>query len=553
MNPFAGKTYAEAIAWIAERYGDRTALIFGHERYTFADLKREADAASRKFAALGLKPGDTVGLWCPNRPDFAWAWFGASQMGLVTVILNTRLKRDEFVYQIAQSDSRAVLLPGPGAFRDFLGELAEVCPALAGEDRAEANANPCPEIFPRLRHVVALDPPGAQWGNVVDWTALQGAETLPPMERDPGKAALIAYSSGTTARPKGAMLSHCIWRKAYDGGTYLDLGPEERLFLSVPLFGVLGCLNGLLAFWSHGASIVLEPRFEVDRCLTALREQGCTMIHLLPSMIEEMCAHPGFDPSDFPQLRGGVILSSDPAVLERATTEFQAPGFLTGYGLTESTGLLTRCRWDDPLSVRMSCQGWPLPDCVLRVVDPETGEDLPVGEPGEIWVGGYSVMLGYYGKREETERAITPDGWLRSGDLGYLQADGSIKFLRRLKDGYKHKGFNVSTPEVEAAITEHAGVAEAAVVGVPDPRAGEVGVAFVVPAGDGTVGEGDVLAFLGERISSYKVPARVFVVDSFPRTSGTGKVRKGELREEALARMGADGPGTDTKSPGLTR
>jgi acyl-CoA synthetase (AMP-forming)/AMP-acid ligase II len=526
MNPFVGKTYAESISYIAERHGGRTALIFEGRRHTFADIKREANAASRKLAALGLQPGDTIALWCTNRPEFAWVWLGASQMGLVTVILNTRLKREEFVYQIAQSDSRAVVAPGPGAFRDFLGELADVPP-----DR-----------FPRLRHVIALDSPGPGRPDAVDWTALPDDGPLPAMETDPGKPALIAYSSGTTAQPKGAVLSHCIWRKAYDGGTYLDLGPDERLFLSVPLFGVLGCLNGLLTFWAHGASIVLEQRFEADSCLRALCDLRCTMMHLLPSMLDRLSVHPDFDPTAFPQLRGGVILSSDPAVMERATRELDAPGFITGYGLTESTGLVARCRWDQPLAVRTACQGWPLPDCHLRIVEPESGQDMPAGEPGEIWIGGYSVMLGYYNKPEETARAITPDGWLRSGDMGYLREDGAVVFLRRLKDGYKHKGFNVSTPEVEAAIQEHPGVAAAAVVGVPDPQAGEIGVAYIVAAEDSDLDEADVLVFLKDRLSSFKLPVHVFVVESFPLTSGTGKVQKFKLREDAIGRLRREAP-----------
>jgi acyl-CoA synthetase (AMP-forming)/AMP-acid ligase II len=437
------------------------------------------------------------------------------------VILNTRLKPEEFVYQIAQSDSRAVVVPGPGAFRDFLGELAQV-------PRAR---------LPHLRHVIALDPAGPDRPEALDWTALPADVAMPAVETDPGKPGLIAYSSGTTAQPKGAVLSHCIWRKAYDGGTYLDLGPDDRLFLSVPLFGVLGCLNGLLTFWAHGASIVLAERFEASACLRALRDLRCTMMHLLPSMLERLTAHPEFDPGTFPQLRGGVILSSNPAVMERATRALDAPGFITGYGLTESTGLVARCRWDHPLSVRTACQGWPLPDCHLRVVDPDTGRDRPVGEPGEIWIGGYSVMLGYYNKPEETARAITPDGWLRSGDLGYLRPDGAIVFLRRLKDGYKHKGFNVSTPEVEAALLEHPDVAAAAVVGVPDPDAGEVGIAYVVPGDGRTLDAAELLRFLGERLASFKVPAHLFAVDAFPLTSGTGKVQKFKLREDAIERL----------------
>jgi fatty-acyl-CoA synthase len=535
VNPYTGRTYAEAIDHLAERFGAREALLFEGKRYSFADIRRESNRAAARLKALGLKPGDKVALWMPNRPEFMWYWFGAARSGLVAVFLNTRLRRDEFIYQIAQSDAAVVIVPGRQAFRDFLGELVDACPELASRPAGRLNS----AIFPKLQAVVCCDRPAKALPGVLDWS-MQAALPVPPPATDADAPALICYSSGTTALPKGAMLTSCIWRKAYDGGALIGLTPADCLYLCVPLFGVLGSLNGVLSFWSHGARIVLDERFEVDACMSALQEERCTAIHLLPAMIDALIAHPQF-PQGKLKLRTGVVLSSDPVILRRAAEELGVPGVVTGYGLTESTGLVTRCRWDDPLDTRFASQGKPLPDCPIRVVDPDTGQDLPRGAEGEIWVGGYSVMPGYYNKPEETQKTITEDGWLRSGDLGILNADGTVKFLRRVKDGYKHKGFNVSTPEVERVAADHPDIAQVAVVGVPDRRHGEIGVAFVIPRPGASLDPGSVSAFLAPRLASFKLPAHVFIVDAFPVTGGTEKIQKFKLRDMALQRLADPG------------
>ncbi len=534
-NPFVGITYAEALRSIERRHGPREALYFRGRRYTFSDVRREVDRASARLATLGLEPGDKVAIWMPNRPEFIWYWLGASQMGLVAVFLNTRLRRDEFVYQIAQSDSRVIIVPGQPGFRDFLSELGEASAELrsGGLERGSP-------VFPALRHVVVCDPPSVDWPAITDWSQEDRDLPVPPVAGDPDRPALIAYSSGTTALPKGAMLTHAIWRKAYDGGNTLGLSPEDRLYLCVPLFGVLGSLNGVLTFWSHGASVVLEERFDATACLDALIAERCTAIHLLPAMISALLQNPRFDRRDLHRLRVGVVLSSDPVVLRQAALDLGVGGVVTGYGLTESTGLVTRCRWDEPLEDRLASQGRPLPGCLIRVVDPESGRDMPPDSPGEIWIGGYCVMPGYYNKPDETRRAITPDGWLRSGDAGLLRPDGTLVFQRRLGDGYKHKGFNVSVPEVEAVLGRHPNVRAGAIVSVPHPEFGEAGVAFVIPRA-GTRPDGDELAaFLRARLASFKVPTYFHFVDALPLTGGTEKIQKFRLREQALALVRAD-------------
>ncbi|MEO8557446.1 MAG: AMP-binding protein [Rhodospirillales bacterium] len=532
-NPFEGRTYGQAVAFLAEQYGDRDALVFGGRRWTFAEARLEIDRAAQRLSGLGLQRGDTVALWMPNRPEFLWYWMGAAQSGLIAVFLNTRLKRDEFMYQIAQSRSRVLLTAGGGAFRDFIGELADACPQLTEQPAGSLQL----KALPDLRHLISLDPPSQPFSGVTDWSiAPPPGGAVRALEQDPDRPALIVYSSGTTALPKGAMLTHCIWRKAFDGGMRFELTPQDRLYLCVPLFGVMGCLSGVLMFWTHGAGVVLEPRFEPGHCLALVQGEGCTCLHLLPAMIEDLLAHPDFPATDLSRVRAGIVLSNDPVVMRKAADKLGIRGASSGYGMTETTGLVTRSWLDEPIEQRLKSNGKPLPGCLIRIVDPETGKDAATGETGEIWVGGYSVMAGYFDKPRETADTITSDGWLRTGDAGFLNEDGSLVFLRRLKDGYKHNGFNVATPEVEAAMLQHPGVAAAAVVGIPHDRFGEIGIAFAVARK--ALDSGELMSFLGARLAKFKVPAQIVLVDEFPRTAGTDKIQKFKLKEIALERFG---------------
>ena len=531
-NPYLGLTYGQAMERLAKTYGGHLALVFGERRFTFAEAKAEIDAAAERLAALGLRPGDTVALWMPNRPEFIWYWLASAQSGFIAVFLNTRLKRDEFMYQIAQSRSRVLITAGAGAFRDFVGELVAACPELGEQQAGQLQLKDLPD----LRHLIALDTLDRPVAGVSDWSRTQEIARAPArLESDPNRPALIVYSSGTTALPKGAMLTHCIWRKAFDGGVRYYLTPEDRLFLCVPLFGVLGCLSGILMFWTHGCAVVLEERFDAGRCIALVKREGCTAMHMLPVMIDGILAHPDFSKPDFSRVRLGSILSNDPAVMRKAADRLGLQGAGSGYGMTETTGVVTRFWLDEPMEERLKSHGKPLPGCTVRVVDPDTLQDKKVGEVGEIWIGGYGVMAGYFDKPRETADTITPDGWLRSGDAGHMNEDGSLTFLHRLKDGYKHNGFNVSTPEVENVMVQHPAGMAAAVVPIPHGRHGEIGVGFVTLRPGAAATGAEILAYLREKLSSFKVPADVVVIDEFPRTAGTDKIQKFKLKEQALA------------------
>jgi acyl-CoA synthetase (AMP-forming)/AMP-acid ligase II len=539
VNEFAHKTYAQCLELLANRYGAREAMAFRNERYSFRDLKDNADRASARLASLGLQPGDKVSIWMPNRPEFIWYWLGAAQMGLVAVMLNTRLKQEEVAYQLAQSESRAVIVPGPGGFRDFLADLTELSPGVKSGRPGELSST----ALPNLRHVICCDNPGPLYCGTTDWSAPMPADLpLPPMATDPNAPALIAYSSGTTALPKGAMISHCLWRKSWDIGAPIDLTEQDCMYLSIPLFGSMATMNGVAQLWVRGGRAVIGEHFDARECLKVAVAERCTVVHLLPPMIHQICALPDLDSLDLSALRIAFVLSADLDVLDLVADRIGIPGVMTGYGMTETTTAVARNRWDASRDDRFSTQGRPLPDVEIRIADPETGHALPTGEAGEIWVRGYCVMLGYYKKPEETQKAMTPDGWFKTGDMGLFREDGRLVFKGRLGDGYKTRGFNVSPAEIEHALMQHPAVAAAAVIGVPDSDQGAIGIAYVIPKPGATPNAEEVLAFLRPKLSGYKMPRHVMFVGEFPLTAGTGKIQKFRLREDAMAKLGIEAP-----------
>lgn len=538
MNAFAQKTYAQAIEQLADTWGDREALIYGDVRYSFSDIKAETDRASRKLISLGLAKGDKVAIWLPNRVELLFVWLGAAQIGLTAVILNTRLRLEEVAYQIGQSDSIALVVPGDGAFRDFLDDAATICPDIrTGAPGTVIGGDACPE----LKFVIPLDDTAHGFSSLTKWDELDDSDETPlPYETDMNSPGLIVYSSGTTALPKGAMIGHAIWRKAADHGARFYQTKDDRLYLCVPLFSILSTVNGVITFWVGGSSVVLADRFEPEAMLSAIEREKCTAAYLLPLMIQKAIALPNFDDFDLSALRTGILVTTDADAYQTAFDKLGMNEVITSYGMTETSSACTRTWADDPLEVRINTHGKPLPDINVRVADPETNRELPVGETGEIQVSGYNVMLGYYKKPEETARAFTEDGWYKTGDAGLKLEDGAFKFLRRLSEGYKHKGFNVSAAEVEAALHKHPHVNRAAVFGIPDKTFGEIGIAYVIPEAGSAPDPQSILAFLRDHLASFKLPAHIFFSEEFPLTAGTEKVQKFKLRERALESLAGE-------------
>jgi fatty-acyl-CoA synthase len=304
-------------------------------------------------------------------------------------------------------------------------------------------------------------------------------------------------------------------------------------------------VNGVLTMWTHASSIVLDDRFVEEKTLRLMQDERCTVAYMMPVMLEKILRHPRFKEFDLSALRTGTIVTNDPEVMGRAVHELGMRDLYATYGMSELASVTLRSVPGDSLDVRLNTHGRPMPDIEVRVADPDSNIKLPVGEIGEIQVRGYNVMPGYYNKPAETAAAFTADGWFKTGDAGYEREDGNFKFISRLKDGYKHNGFNVSTLEVEAVLKRHPSVAAAAVVGIPDPTTGEIGIAFVVAKEGASIDTAALAAFVAPLVSNYKRPERIVVLDELPLTAGTGKVQTRQLKEMAREIMARDGAAKD--------
>lgn len=526
MNPLCGLSTSEALDWLAAQHGNLIGLRFTGSAWTFQQIRMEIDLASGRLASLGLPAGSTVALWMPNRPEFLWYWMGAAQMGLIPVVLNTRLKRPEAQYQLAQSRSVAIIVPGRCAYRDFLQDALVMC--------AEGDGAALPE----LKHVLALERSATDVNPIV----LDELAAVYRFSRaaDPEAGALVIYTSGTTALPKGAVISHRIWRKAWDIAEIGRNTADDRLYLPIPLFSSMAMLNGVLPFWVRGACVHLYERFDALECVAAAKGEGVTALHLLPAMITDLLALGPFDTPPLASIRIGLALMNDPGLMARAEDELGIQRVVAGYGMTETMTLVSRPLPDDSREVRHTTQGNALPDIELAIRDPASGDMLATEQLGEICVRGYSLMEGYFDKPAETANSYSPDGWFRTGDAGWLDKDGRLIFQHRLGDGYKSRGFNVSAEEVERAIMEHPGVEMAAVVAIPDQRDGARGVAFAKLRSGIVASEQELLSFVKDRLAGYKQPRHIIFIEDFPVTTGTAKIQKYRLREIALSQLPTD-------------
>ena len=510
------------------------AVVFRGERLTYAALRDRVDALARAFLALGVTRGDRVALLLPNRPEWLVTAFAAARLGAVTVALSTFSAPRELAWALEHAQPRVIVTMEAFRGRGYLGPIHDLCPELA----LSAPGTLRSERLPELRAVISIDErrhDGVdRWGDVLQRTgevrdgALAGAMAS-VRATDP---CYILYTSGSTATPKGVTLAHGgVIANGFDIGERQHLTARDRLWLSVPLFWSFGSANALPAILTHGGTIVLQESFEPGEALALLDEERCSVYYGMANMARAMLEHPDRPRRTLAGMRTGLTIGL-PEDIQMTIEAVSAPELCNVYGATETYGNCAVTDAHDPLDIRLTTQGRPLPGMEIRVVEPGTGRPVPAGDVGELRVRGH-LMPGYYRDPEQTRAAFDADGCFVTGDLGLLDADGRVRFRGRLKELIKTGGANVAPLEVEAVLLTHPAVQQAYVVGVPDRERGEVGVAAVELKMGATATVEALTAFCRERLASYKVPARfVFrTAEQFPRTA-TGKVQKPRLREE---------------------
>jgi acyl-CoA synthetase (AMP-forming)/AMP-acid ligase II len=506
----------------AQRYGDLEALVDEHQRLTFTELEAGVDEVARALVASGVEPGDRVAIWAPNSSAWVVTSFAIYASGAVLVPLNTRYKGDEAGHVLRTAQAKLLF-----TVTEFLGvNHVELLDGVAGLEA--------------LHEIVVLDGPPTPGATRWDEFAARRDRVATDVVRG-REASLrgddtsdIIFTSGTTGAPKGAMLTHHASVQTYLAWSDLvGLRRGDRYLLVYPLFHTAGLKSGVLASTLTGATIVPEAVFDVPTVMRRVVEERITMLPGPPTVFQSILNHQDLASFDLSTLRLSVTgaATTPVEVIRRMRDELKLENVVTGYGLTETTGTVSMCRHDDPPETIALTVGRPLPGVQVRVVD-DDGKDVDPGQPGEFLVRGFNVMKGYFNNPAATAEAIDADGWLRTGDVGFIDDGGNLRITDRKKDMFIVGGFNAYPAEIEGILLQHPAVAQAAVVGVPDERLGEVGVAFVILRAGHTVDEAELIAWSREKMANFKVPRRVQVVDAFP-VNPSGKVMKFRLREQA--------------------
>ncbi|MCU1391723.1 MAG: AMP-dependent synthetase and ligase [Ilumatobacteraceae bacterium] len=518
-------TIPAALRDAAEQFGDGEAVVDGDARITFRELVEQSNEVARALIASGVEPGDRVAMWAPNSARWIVASFGVYAAGAVLVPFNTRYRGEEAGHILRTSGARLLL-----TVTDFLD--VSYPEMLRGVDGLDA-----------LGETVVMS--GASAPGCTDWDEFvaRGA-SVDPSVVDARIAAIgpddmsdIIFTSGTTGAPKGAMLGHGASIRTYLSWSELvDLRAKDRYLVVYPFFHTAGLKSGILACVLRGATVHPLAVFDVPTVLALVAAERITMLPGPPTVFQTIIDHPDLASYDLSSVRSSVTGAAvvPVEVIRQMREVLHIRTVVTGYGMTETTGTISMCRYDDPPEVIARTVGRPIPGVEVRIVDADL-RDVAQGVAGELVVRGFNVMLGYFDDPAATAEAFV-DGWLRTGDVGFVDDDGNIHITDRMKDMFIVGGFNAYPAEIEALMLQHPDIAQVAVVGMPDPRMGEQGVAFVVPRAGHEPDPTEILRWVWERLAKYKL-SRVELIEALP-LNPSGKVMKFVLRDQ-VAKAGS--------------
>jgi len=496
-------------------------------RYTYAELNAEVDLIARGLMGRGIEKGDRVGIWSPNCAQWVVTQLATAKIGAILVNVNPAYRVHELAYALNQSGMRMLVSATSFKTSDYAAMIDEVRPQV-----------------PTLCDVVYLD--GPDWDQLRADSAAVGADLLAARQAtlsntDPIN---IQYTSGTTGFPKGATLSHRnILNNGYFTTEGIKLMPGERLCIPVPFYHCFGMVMGVLGCMAHGAAVVIPaPGFDPAATLDAIEAEQCAGVYGVPTMFIAMQHHPSFAGRDLSSLRTGIMAGSvcPVEVMKHCVSDMHMAEVAIAYGMTETSPVSCQTLIDDDLDRRTATIGRAHPHLEVKVVNPETGETVARGEPGEFCTRGYSVMLGYWDNDEKTREAIDSEGWMHTGDLAVMRADGYCAIVGRIKDMVIRGGENVYPREIEEFLYTHPDIEDAQVIGVPDARYGEEICAWLrMRPGAEPLDAAAIREFTADRLAHFKIPRYVHIVDEFPMTI-TGKVRKVDMRAESIRIFGLD-------------
>ncbi|MBO5489859.1 MAG: AMP-binding protein [Desulfovibrio sp.] len=534
-------TLGQVLDHTVARYPDNDAVIYPDRNYrlTWREFGELVDTFAKGLMALGVQKGEKVAVWATNVPYWVALQFATAKIGAVLLTVNTNYREHELRYLLTQSECENIFLIDRMRDHDYLETLYRIAPELRTQSRGQF----CCKSLPHLKRVCYL---GAE--KFRGMYSVPEILSLSVMTDDADYAARRAglspwdvvnmqYTSGTTGFPRGVMLTHVgVGLNGYWIGRHQNFGPDDRVCLPVPLFHCFGCVLGVSACVNHGAAMIILETFNPLKVLAALDSERCTAVYGVPTMFLAELEHPLFRRFDLSHMRTGIMAGSvcPEPLMRRVVDDMNMKEITICYGLTEASPVMTQSDIHDPLPVRCETVGCAMPGIEVRVGNPETCEELPRGEVGEILCRGYNVMKGYYNMPEDTAKAISPEGWLHSGDLGTMDENGYLRVTGRIKDMIIRGGENVYPREVEEFLLTMPGLLDVQVVAVPSRKYGEEVGAFIIPKPGVELLAEDVRAFCRGKIAWFKIPRYVKMVTGFPLTA-SGKIQKFKLRELAAA------------------
>jgi fatty-acyl-CoA synthase len=543
-------TIGVALAQAAERWPDAEALVSAHQgvRWSWRELLARTDALAAGLLALGLEPGDRLGVWAPNCAEWTLTQFATARAGIIQVNINPAYRTSELEYTLRKVGVKALVCAERFKTSDYVGMLESLAPELPTSTPGRLSA----AALPALRTAIQIGGtarPG--WLAFDDVAAMAAASERRRLAQIGGRLANheainIQFTSGTTGRPKGATLSHRnILNNAYFVGLSMGLRAGDRLCIPVPLYHCFGMVMGNLACTAHGATMIYpSDGFDAGAVLRTVEAERCTALHGVPTMFIAELEHPEFERFDLSSLRTGIMAGSPcpVEVMRKVTERMHMAEVGIAYGMTETSPVSTQTAGDDPLERRVSTVGRVQPHLEVKIIDAE-GRTVPRGVAGELCTKGYSVMLGYWDDPESTAKAVDAEGWMHTGDLATLDDAGYGNIVGRIKDLVIRGGENVYPREIEEFLFGHPAVEDVQVVGVPDEKFGEEICAWVKLRAGESACEADIVDFCKGRIAHYKIPRYVRFVDAFPMTV-TGKIQKFEIRAAMIAELNLTAPAT---------
>lgn len=504
-------------------------------RFTYKQFNERVDQLAKGLLFIGIQPGDKVGIWAKNVPDWTTLMFATAKIGAVLVTINTNYKLAELDYLLKNADINTLFLVDGYRDSDYVQMIFDLVPELKTQARGELKS----EKFPELKNVGFIGQQKHRGMYNTSELILLGSH-LDDLELESVKEAVncqdvvnMQYTSGTTGFPKGVMLTHHnILNNGYATGECMKYTRDDRLLVCVPLFHCFGCVLAVCAIVSHGATMVFVEDFDPLMVLASIQKEKCTALYGVPTMFIAELNHPMFDMFDLSSLRTGIMAGALCPIetMRQVMDKMNMKDVIIVYGLTETSPGMTATRTHNSVEVRATTVGFEFPNVEVKIVNPDNGEVCKPGEQGEICCRGYNVMKGYYNNPEATAKAIDDEGWLHSGDLAVKTEDGFYRITGRIKDMIIRGGENIYPREIENFLYRLPQIEAVEVAGVPSKKYGEAVGAFIKLKEDETLSEEEVVDFCRGKIARFKIPKYIFFVKEFPMTA-SGKIQKYKLSE----------------------